>query len=150
MLSTKLHQGNQMPKQPLVFTGCSDINFFIQPLPMTVSSVTFGNPNLTVQYLCYLQKFVPQHLSPGIFHLTLTQGSIKDFHKIRKHLWMCLCSHIQLISYQKILLGRFHLYVWVSCGTLYQGLTGFEHALLQLSTSKIAYLNYQTTEPLRN
>ena len=45
-----------MPEQPLVFIGCSDINFFDSSLySNAVSQVTFGAIPLNVKHLCYLR-----------------------------------------------------------------------------------------------
>ena len=50
-----------MLEQPLLFTGCSSIQFFNSPPFLnTVSQNTFGTLPLTVQYLCDLRDGIPR------------------------------------------------------------------------------------------
>ena len=56
---------NWILEQPLLFTGCSSIQFFnLPPFPNTVSWTTIGSFLLTVQSLCELQYTMPHHWSP--------------------------------------------------------------------------------------
>ena len=62
-----------MLEQPVLFTGCSRIQFFnARPFPNTVSQDTFGTLPSTLKYLCDLQDTIPLHWSPSAFHPSLT------------------------------------------------------------------------------
>ena len=58
-----------MLEQPLVFTGCSSIQFFNSPpFPNTVSEAAQSSLLLTVPHRCDLQDTMPRHSSPNASH----------------------------------------------------------------------------------
>ena len=54
-----------MLEQPLLSTGCSNIQFFNSPPFLEHSQAARGTKELTVQPLCDLQGAMPRHWSPS-------------------------------------------------------------------------------------
>ena len=66
-----------MLEQPLLFTGCSSIQFFNSP-PFPEHSqlgYTWYPIHLAVKLLCYLRIAMPRHWSPSASNPTLTRGA---------------------------------------------------------------------------
>ena len=119
-----------MLEQPLVFTGCSSIQFFNLPSsPTAVSQGAWCNLPLTVQHLCDLWDAMPLHWSPSAFHPNSCLGQQRISLGVTSILSMFLCSHALFTTHKKVLLGRFYLCVRDYHGTLYQPLAGFEPTL---------------------
>ena len=64
-----------MLQQPLLFIGCSSIQFFnSQPFSQKYQSDTFGTLPLTVQHLCDLPALGKRRISLGVENFLVSQG----------------------------------------------------------------------------
>ena len=113
-----------MLEQPLVFTGCSSIQFFNSPpVPNTVSEAAQSSLLLTVPHRCDLQDTMPRHSSPNASHPNPCLGKQKISLEVASVLTLYLCSHSSFTSHQKVLLGRFYLCFRDCCRILYFNLS---------------------------
>ena len=80
--------------QPLVFTGCSTIQFFNSPptSPNTVCEAAGRSLPLTVQLLCDLRDAMSFHWSLSASHPNHCPGKQRVFLGMANILTMCLCS----------------------------------------------------------
>ena len=123
---------NQILEQPLVFTGCSSIQFFsLPPFPKTASQVTPGIKPFTVQHLCELWDAMLLHWSPRISLPTFTCGS-KRLLATRRYQ---LVGSIYVQGLLQNIILSFHL---------------LEHIFKQFHMLPVAYLIHQTIQPFNN
>ena len=99
-----------MLEQPLVFTGCSSIQFFNSPHSLnTVSEAAQGNLPLTMQHLCDLGNTMLLHCSPSASHPNPCLGKQRISLGVGSILWMYLCPHTKHASHRYYLVGFIYL-----------------------------------------
>ena len=140
-----------MLEQPLVFSSCSNIQLLVHsPFPNASTEATLGILLLTVPHLCDLRDSISHHWSLGRSQFNfLVKQRISNFLRSGKY-----PKHVPLPTYfpylQKVLVGRFFLWVRVHYGTLYQSPTRSENPFKQLHMLSVSCFIYQATESFNN